>query len=188
MIVRMVLPVAAFALALAYLAPSIMERQLDRMAKAPEITPTMETTASTTANNSGAAGQAAPILNGWDRQHIMTADPTGHFRGTFVMNGKPVDAMVDTGATHVAINESTARRIGLHLIPSDFNRQVQTANGTTDVAMSALHSVEIGPIRRENVPVLVLPDSALSTSLIGMSFLKQLKTFNMSQGRLDLQG
>ncbi len=187
MILRTVLPIAGLAIAIAYLAPGILQRQMDRLAE--EDAPAVEATASTvTPAGPSPARQAAPILNGWDRRHIMQADASGHFRGTFVLNGKPVEAMIDTGATHVAINESTARRLGLQLIGSDFSHQVQTANGLAEVALATLHSVEIGPIRRENVPVLVLPDEALSTTLIGMSFLKELKTFEMARDRLDLQG
>ena len=35
----------------------------------------------------------------------------GHFIAQFRMNGRPVEAMVDTGATMVAINRSMARRL-----------------------------------------------------------------------------
>ncbi len=45
-------------------------------------------------------------------QTVLSMGPGGHYEGTFKMNGKPVKAMVDTGASLVAINVSTARRLG----------------------------------------------------------------------------
>lgn len=184
MLFRIVLPVAALALAIAYAAPQIIERQLSRMTSENSV-PTASQPISSVASIEAAPSQ--PILNGWDRQHIMTADAGGHFRGTFILNGKPFQAMVDTGATHVAINQSMARQIGLNLIPADFTHEVQTANGRVKVALAELHSIQIGPIRRENVSAAVMPDNALSTPLIGMSFLKQLK-FEIAKGRLVFQG
>ena len=37
----------------------------------------------------------------------------GHFVGDFRFNGRRIEALVDTGATAVALNLSTARRIGV---------------------------------------------------------------------------
>ncbi|OXT02003.1 hypothetical protein B7H23_03460 [Notoacmeibacter marinus] len=184
MLFRMVLPAAAIALLIAYAGPKIIERQLDRISSEKEVADPLEATASVASIE---PTSPQPILDGWDRQYVMTADAGGHFRGTFILNGKPFQAMVDTGATHVAINQSMARQVGLNLIPADFTHEVQTANGRAKVALAELHSVQIGPIRRERVSVLVTPDSALSTPLIGMSFLKQLK-FEIAKGRLAFQG
>ncbi|MCP1198959.1 TIGR02281 family clan AA aspartic protease [Notoacmeibacter sp. MSK16QG-6] len=180
----MILPIAVLALAIAYAGPQIIEQQLDRIASEKNPRPSNESVASV---SSIETASPKPVLDGWDRRHVMTEDASGHFRGTFVLNGKSFQAMVDTGATHVAINQSMARQIGLHLIPADFTHEVQTANGPARVAISELHSVQIGPIRRENVSVIVTPDEALSTPLIGMSFLKQLK-FEIAKGRLSFQG
>ncbi|WP_158598522.1 retropepsin-like aspartic protease family protein [Notoacmeibacter ruber] len=175
--------VAAIALAIAYAAPELVQRQIDRMGA----TEGEDETARPISVSSAQSTTSKPILNGWDRRHVMNADTSGHYRDTFRLNGKPLQAMIDTGATHVAINQSMARQLGLQLIPADFSQEVQTANGVALVALSTLHSVEIGPIRRENVPVVVMPDRALTTPLIGMSFLGQLK-FQMSAGTLELQG
>jgi len=53
----------------------------------------------------------------------------GHFYFNTKMNGTPVKVMVDTGATGVAINRSTARRLGIKLTNADFKYKSQTANG-----------------------------------------------------------
>ncbi len=68
------------------------------------------------------------------RSTRIAADERGHFIAKARLNGRPVDVLVDTGATLVAINESTARRIGLKLSAADFKYKVNTANGQTMAA------------------------------------------------------
>ena len=47
----------------------------------------------------------------------LKAGPGGHFVAEFRMNGKGVTALVDTGASSVAINKSTAKRLGIQYRP-----------------------------------------------------------------------
>ncbi len=111
----------------------------------------------------------------------------GHFISEFRMNGRPVEAMVDTGATIVAITKSTARQLGILLVPADFTYQVSTANGTVKVAKAMIATVEIGSIRVRNVEAAVLDDRSLPGTLLGMSFLRQLKSFEVADGELILK-
>lgn len=121
------------------------------------------------------------------RRVRMAMDAEGHFSGEFKLNGRRVEALVDTGATLVAINRSTARRIGLSLTPSDFKYEVNTANGVTKAAAAKIESLQIGRIFVTDVEAVVLEDRALSGALIGMSFLKQLKKFNVENQTLLLE-
>ena len=100
--------------------------------------------------------------------------------------GARVDALVDTGATLVAINVSTAKRIGINLAPADFKYQVETANGTARAASAMIDNLQIGRIYVENVQAIVLDDKALDGTLIGMSFLKRLDKFEVADGTLVL--
>jgi aspartyl protease family protein len=111
----------------------------------------------------------------------------GHFVSQFRMNGRPVEAMVDTGATIVAISKSTARRLGISILPADFTQKVQTANGTANVAFVIIKSIEFGSIRVRDVEAAVIDDKALSGTLLGMSFLSQLKSFKVEDGELILK-
>jgi aspartyl protease family protein len=120
------------------------------------------------------------------RKVRLTADPRGHFLADFKLNGRRVEALVDTGATAVAINASTARRIGLSLKNSDFRHSVNTANGETRAAAVMLDRIEIGRIHVQNIEAVVLEDKALSGTLIGMSFLKRLGKFEVENGSLLL--
>lgn len=118
---------------------------------------------------------------------ILEADATGHYRGTFRLNGKATEAMVDTGASLVAINETTARRIGVSIASLDFKYPISTANGETRAAHIRLQRVEIGSVRVEDVDAFVLRDKALSGTLIGMSFLKRLGAYSAEGDRLRLE-
>jgi aspartyl protease family protein len=118
------------------------------------------------------------------RKVRVPADATGHFLADFKLNGRRVNAMVDTGATLVALNLSTAKKIGLKLTPADFKYEVSTANGNARAAGVMIDSLQIGRIAVDNVQAVVLEDSALEGTLIGMSFLKQLSKFEVEDGAL----
>jgi aspartyl protease family protein len=120
------------------------------------------------------------------RSVALDAGPSGHFLGTFRINGRKVDAMIDTGASAVAINLSTARRLGIAIRASDMKNTVDTANGTARATVTTLHRIEIGRVSIENVPAIVLEDSSLSTTLVGMTFLNRLKAYKVENGRLVL--
>jgi aspartyl protease family protein len=95
--------------------------------------------------------------------------------------------MIDTGATVVAINVTTARRIGIVLTPSDFTYAVTTANGKAKAATATIDAIQIGKIYVDKVPAVVLEDSALSGTLVGMSFLKRLSKYEVENGAMILQ-
>ena len=120
---------------------------------------------------------AKPVAATPADQTVLTMAPNGHYTGTFRINGKPIEAMVDTGASLVAINVSTARRLGFSPAALDFQHQVRTANGSTKAAHVVLDRIEIGSIRVRDVDAVVLGDEALSSTLVGMSFMQKLKSY-----------
>ena len=118
--------------------------------------------------------------------HIVKANAAGHFAGRFRLNGKTIDAMIDTGATFVALNEETARRLGISPDKLRYRFQVSTANGTAQAARVVLNSVEIGTVRVRNVDALVLRDTSLDSVLIGMSFMRKLSTWTVEGDQMRL--
>ena len=97
-----------------------------------------------------------------------------------------MEVLVDTGATLVAINESTARRIGIRLKPSDFKYKVRTANGITEAAAATIKEIRIGRVVVRDIRASVSRDESLSVILLGMSFLNKLKRFEVDSGTLVL--
>lgn len=120
------------------------------------------------------------------RKELVAADGAGHFVADFKLNGRAVRAMIDTGATVVAVNRSTAQSIGYRLAPADFRIEVQTANGTARAASIVLDNVGIGRLSVDRVAAVVLDDELLGETLVGMSFLSRLKGFQVADGALIL--
>lgn len=117
----------------------------------------------------------------------LKANDQGHFIAEFKMNGRTVTALVDTGASMVAINKSTARKLGINVSPSDFKYEVNTANGKTKVAGAIIREITIGRVKVRDVEAAVMDDKALDGTLLGMTFLKQLRSFGVSDGELVLK-
>ncbi|MGF9565289.1 TIGR02281 family clan AA aspartic protease [Neorhizobium sp. BT27B] len=116
----------------------------------------------------------------------LKADGRGHFLGNFQMNGKSIEGLVDTGASTIAVNESTARQLGFTANGLDFRYKASTANGMTEAARIMIDRVEIGTVRVRNVEAMVLRDKALSGTLVGMSFLTKLRSYQVQNGSLTL--
>lgn len=121
------------------------------------------------------------------RKVRLPPDARGHFYADFKLNGRRTDALVDTGATLVAINRRTAQQIGLDLKESDFRHRVQTANGETRAAAAVIGAMQIGRIHVRDVQAVVLDDRALDKTLIGMSFLNRLSRYRVENGSLYLE-
>jgi aspartyl protease family protein len=116
----------------------------------------------------------------------LEAGADGHFRADARVNGRAVPVLVDTGATYVAMNEATARRLGLRLSPADFRYETETANGRAKVAVATLDRVQIGSVEVRDVEAAVTRGDGLNTVLLGMSFMRKLKRYDVSNGRLNL--
>ncbi len=117
----------------------------------------------------------------------IRAGELGHYHAEAEVNGRPVEVMVDTGATMVALTYEDAERAGIRLKPSDFTRSVSTANGVTRVAPVVIERICIGDITVRNVAASVSERGRLSTTLLGMSFLSRLERVDMRSGVLVLE-
>ena len=117
----------------------------------------------------------------------IRSDRTGHYVTEVDFNGRRFRAVVDTGATLIALRFEDARALGL-VTPSDrFDIKVSTANGTARAKRVQLRSVRIGSIQIENVEAMVLDEGMLGQNLLGMSFLKRLARFEFKKGVLELE-
>ena len=83
------------------------------------------------------------------------------------VDGRRIDFMVDTGASVIALTESSAAQVGIRPSRSDYNAPVSTANGVVKGARARLASVNIGGLEVRDVQAMVLPDEVLSENLLG---------------------
>ncbi len=109
-----------------------------------------------------------------------------HFRVDANINGVELPVLVDTGASTVALDRDTARRVGIDVDALAYDAQVRTANGVASAAMVRLDSVAVGPIERRNVTAMVTANDAIGVGLLGMSFLGQLASVEFRGDRLIL--
>jgi aspartyl protease family protein len=117
----------------------------------------------------------------------IEASGHGHYVTRAEINGRPIDVLVDTGASIVALTYDDARRAGVLVRDSDYTQRVSTANGQARVAPVTLDRVSIGDITVRNVPAAVSEPDSLATTLLGMSFLGRLQRVDMRPGVLVLQ-
>jgi aspartyl protease family protein len=117
-------------------------------------------------------------------RRVYRADARGHFTLTAKVNGVPVRLLVDTGATLVSLTVRDAGAVGLKTDRSTFTGTVHTANGTANAALVTIREVRIEQLQIDDVPAAVVEN--LSQSVLGMSFLRRLKGFQMRDGELTI--
>jgi aspartyl protease family protein len=116
----------------------------------------------------------------------LEGDGHGQFRVEARVEGRPIDFMVDTGASSVVLRESSAAKLGIFPRPADYTGRSSTANGIAKFAPIRLNRIEVDGINVYDVNAAVMPDDALGVNLLGMTFLSRVK-FSHDQGRLVLE-
>jgi aspartyl protease family protein len=147
---------------------------------------TLPTASATVAPRAAPAVAQAPAPAD-NRSFKIPRDARGHFATEARIDGQRIAFMVDTGASVVALNESSAARFGLRPIPSQYTATVTTANGTLKGAPARIAMIDVGGLIVRDVDAMVLPDEALSENLLGLSFLSRLKRFEYADGQMVLQ-
>ncbi|MEQ8825966.1 MAG: TIGR02281 family clan AA aspartic protease [Filomicrobium sp.] len=113
--------------------------------------------------------------------------PNGHFVATTRVNGSRMTMLVDTGASTVVLKPADADRAGINVSGLSFTTPVNTANGMTFAAPVRIRSISVGGIVLEDVPALVAKPGNLNESLLGMSFLRRLRSYEFSGDFLTLR-
>jgi aspartyl protease family protein len=156
---------------------TLMAQMADRMTPAPAQAHAM----------SAPAAPVETIALAGSRSVSIPRDSRGHFETEGRIEGQRIGFMVDTGASMIALNESSAARFGLRPPAGAFNATVTTANGIVKAARTRLPMVEVGGLMVRDVDAMVLPDEALSENLLGLSFLSKLKRFEYANGQMVLE-
>jgi aspartyl protease family protein len=104
------------------------------------------------------------------------------------VNGTRVAMALDTGASAVVLTQDAAKAAGLPLELLSYTVQVDTANGRARAAAVTIDRITLGGIVERKVPALVAQPGQLRTSLLGMSFLNRLESWEVRGDKLMMRG
>ncbi|HWY66746.1 MAG TPA: TIGR02281 family clan AA aspartic protease [Rhizomicrobium sp.] len=110
----------------------------------------------------------------------------GQFHVYGEINGTRIAFLVDTGASDIVLDPSDAKRLGIDLDNLTFDRPFGSANGIGYGAKTVVGGLAVGPIVFSNVEVAI-NKAEMGSSLLGMAFLKRLKSYSVSGGKLILR-
>ena len=116
----------------------------------------------------------------------VEADEAGQFYVTSIIRNEYITMLVDTGASTVALSYADAEQLGFEGDKLKFDIPLSTANGQTFGAYVVLPSVKIRGIEVKGVQAIIALPDTLSVSLLGMTFLKQLTHFQVTENKLTL--
>jgi aspartyl protease family protein len=123
------------------------------------------------------------------RGHMVEIVRTG---GSFSIgaqvNGARVPMALDTGASSVVLTQEAAKAAGLPLEVLAYTVNVDTANGRARAAPVTLDRLAVGGIIERSVPALIAQPGQLHTSLLGMSFLNRLQSWEVRGDQLLMRG
>ncbi|MFN3546380.1 MAG: TIGR02281 family clan AA aspartic protease [Mesorhizobium sp.] len=111
----------------------------------------------------------------------------GHFGARAIVDGVPVDFIVDTGATSTVLSSQDARRVGIDTDTLVYGIPISTANGVTRAARATIEEIGVGAIVRRRLPVLVAAPGTLGQSLLGMNFIGTLSGFDVRRDVMILR-
>ena len=102
----------------------------------------------------------------------LLANVQGHFVANGRLNNVPVEFLLDTGATDVAVPLDLARQLAL---PKGVPVTLNTANGQAQGYRTHIDRLQLGAIVLRNVRAVAAPGLDGEQVLLGMSALKKLE-------------
>ncbi len=116
----------------------------------------------------------------------FSAEADGHYHVYGSVDGTAIRFLVDSGASDIVLSPSDARTLGMDPLYLDCTMIAQTANGTVRGAPVRLKTLKVGPIVMHDMPATV-NEAEMSFSLLGMEFLRRLKSWGVQNGKLTFE-
>jgi aspartyl protease family protein len=126
-----------------------------------------------------------PVAVG-EREMVVPQDENGGFMLVGKVNGQRVRFMVDTGASETVLSPDDARRLGIDINGLRYDDPAETANGLGYGARYIVPRLEVGSVVVDDFPVTI-NQAPMSSSLLGMSFLRKLESFEVRGHQLILR-
>jgi aspartyl protease family protein len=116
---------------------------------------------------------------------VLQAGPHGHFIVDAAVNGKTITFLVDTGASAIYLTPEDAKRLGWPPQRLTFSERYSSAAGEVRAAPVTLRSLRVGQLELFDLPASV-GEQPSEISLLGMTFLKHLDSYQVRGDRLIL--
>ena len=135
-----------------------------------------------------ARGELIPAYAISTAPHEMTVTRSadGGFYILGEINGAPVRFVIDTGANGVLLSPADAKRAGMDVDELKYASPAETANGVGFYAPIILPQLTVGEMKLSSVPAAV-NKAPMSSSLLGMAFLRQLDDVEIHGDTLTLR-
>ncbi len=117
----------------------------------------------------------------------VRANKHGQFDVDTLINGTHVSMLADTGATLVTLTSEDARRIGFDVNALIYDIPLRTANGITHGAKVDIDELDVGGILVRRVAAIISKPDVLHRSLLGMSYFREIGSFQLSGDQLVLR-
>lgn len=121
--------------------------------------------------NPNRAVESRTLVDG-GREVVLQRNRYHHYVAIGMINGVPVEFMLDTGASDISVPEPVAQRLGLR---RGAPVRYQTANGVITGYATVLDAVRLGDIELRGVRASINPHMGGEEVLLGMSFLRHLE-------------
>lgn len=120
-----------------------------------------------------------------DDRIVVPRARDGHYYLQLQVNGKPVEFLVDTGASQIVLSLEDAGRIGIDVNDLNYFGRALTANGEVRTAPARLDEVVLGPFEDRDLTAWV-NEGEMEQSLLGMEYLQRFSTLQISPQSLTL--
>lgn len=101
---------------------------------------------------------------------VLRQQGNGHYMVDGAVNGKPLNFIVDTGASAISLPRDFAYMANMSCTEQI---KVQTANGSSSACMGVVAKLKIGPFLLRDVPAFLAPN--LQQPLLGMNVLGRFR-------------
>jgi aspartyl protease family protein len=125
-------------------------------------------------------------LESGEHEMVLTESEGGNFYIMGEANGVRVRFLIDTGASDTVLSPADAASLGIDVRALDFSKVYSTANGLGRGASYMLDELSVGPVAISPMPVSV-NEAEMGSSLLGMTFLRRFRSFEIQGRRLILR-
>ena len=132
------------------------------------------------------SGQTMSFQQSEDGAIIIPKEIDGHFHLTLTINDRPIDFLVDTGASDIVLTRKDAARVGFDPNRLDYWGMANTANGTVRLATIRLETVRLGEFIDKNIRASV-NKAPMEKSLLGMRYLSKFSAIEISNDQMILK-